>query len=89
MRQLKHHEQKLLKKVNFLAWKNEHNQRELQVSPFCHLRLYTSRQAGERWHLWLCTSRTGVGQQQQGSEAGRLAGCWGPLPWVNCPRGST
>jgi U3 small nucleolar ribonucleoprotein protein IMP3 len=31
MRQLKHHEQKLLKKVNFLAWKNEHNQRELQV----------------------------------------------------------
>jgi len=31
MRQLKHHEQKLLKKVNFLSWKNEHNQRELQV----------------------------------------------------------
>jgi predicted metal-binding protein len=31
MRVLKHHEQKLLKKVNFLAWKNEHNQRELQV----------------------------------------------------------
>jgi U3 small nucleolar ribonucleoprotein protein IMP3 len=31
MRQLKHHEHKLLKKVNFLAWKNEHNQRELQV----------------------------------------------------------
>jgi U3 small nucleolar ribonucleoprotein protein IMP3 len=32
MRQLKHHEQKLLKKVNFLRWKNEHNLRELQVS---------------------------------------------------------
>jgi hypothetical protein len=32
MRQLKHHEHKLLKKVNFLAWKNEHNQRELQVT---------------------------------------------------------
>jgi hypothetical protein len=31
MRQLKHHEQKLLKKVNFLRWKNEHNLRELQV----------------------------------------------------------
>ncbi len=31
MRQLKFHEQKLLKKVNFLQWKNEHNQRELQV----------------------------------------------------------
>ncbi len=31
MRQLKHHEQKLLKKVNFLAWRNEHNLRELQV----------------------------------------------------------
>lgn len=33
MRQLKHHEQKLLKKVNFLKWKNEHNLRELQVWP--------------------------------------------------------
>jgi hypothetical protein len=32
MRQLKHHEQKLLKKVNFLRWKNEDNLRELQVS---------------------------------------------------------
>lgn len=31
MRQLKYHEQKLLKKVNFLRWKNEHNLRELQV----------------------------------------------------------
>jgi hypothetical protein len=31
MRQLKHHEHKLLKKVNFLKWKSEDNQRELQV----------------------------------------------------------
>lgn len=31
MRQLKHHEQKLLKKVDFLRWKNEDNLRELQV----------------------------------------------------------
>ena len=31
MRQLKHHERKLLKKVDFLRWKNEHNLRELQV----------------------------------------------------------
>lgn len=31
MRQLRHHEQKLLKKVDFLRWKNEHNLRELQV----------------------------------------------------------
>jgi hypothetical protein len=31
MRKLKHHEQKLLKKVDFLRWKSEHNQRELQV----------------------------------------------------------
>ena len=31
MRQLKHHEKKLLKKVDFLRWKNEHNLRELQV----------------------------------------------------------
>jgi U3 small nucleolar ribonucleoprotein protein IMP3 len=31
MRQLKHHEKKLLKRVDFLQWKNEHNLRELQV----------------------------------------------------------
>ena len=31
MRQLKHHEHKLLKKVDFLQWKNEHNLREVQV----------------------------------------------------------
>jgi hypothetical protein len=31
VRELKHHEKKLLKKVNFLKWKNENNQRELQV----------------------------------------------------------
>lgn len=31
MRQLKHHEKKLLKKVNFLQWKSDDNQRELQV----------------------------------------------------------
>ena len=36
MRQLKFHEQKLLKKVNFLQWKNEHNQRELQVRLASH-----------------------------------------------------
>lgn len=31
VRQLKHHERKLLKKVDFLKWKSEHNLRELQV----------------------------------------------------------
>ncbi len=31
MRQLRHHDQRLLKKVDFLQWKNEHNLRELQV----------------------------------------------------------
>lgn len=31
MRKLKFHEQKLLKKVDFLQWKNEHNLRELQA----------------------------------------------------------
>ena len=31
MRQLKYHEKKLLKKVDFLKWKNEDNLRELQV----------------------------------------------------------
>ena len=37
MRQLKFHEKKLLKKVDFLSWKNEHNQRELQVMRRYHL----------------------------------------------------
>ena len=36
MRQLKHHEKKLLKKVDFLKWKNEDNLRELQVSIICY-----------------------------------------------------
>ena len=31
MRQLKHHEKKLLKRVDFLQWKNEDNHREIQV----------------------------------------------------------
>lgn len=33
MRKLKFHEKKLLKKVDFLQWKREHNHRELQVRP--------------------------------------------------------
>jgi hypothetical protein len=37
MRQLKHHEQKLLKKVNFLQWKSEHNMREVQVMRRYHI----------------------------------------------------
>jgi U3 small nucleolar ribonucleoprotein protein IMP3 len=31
MRPLKHHEKKLLKKVDFLQWKREHNIREAKV----------------------------------------------------------
>lgn len=31
MRQLKHHEQKLLKKVDFLQWKKEDSMREMKV----------------------------------------------------------
>lgn len=31
MRQLKHHEQKLLKKVDFLQWKKEDTIREMKV----------------------------------------------------------
>lgn len=37
MRQLKHHEQKLLKKVDFLRWKNEDNLRELTVMRRYHI----------------------------------------------------
>ena len=36
MRQLKYHEQKLLKKVDFLHWKKEKNLRELQVCQAAH-----------------------------------------------------
>jgi U3 small nucleolar ribonucleoprotein protein IMP3 len=31
MRQLKHHEAKLLKKVDFLTWKHEDNLREIKI----------------------------------------------------------
>ena len=37
MRTLKHHEKKLLKKVNFLQWKTEHNHREVEVMRRYHL----------------------------------------------------
>lgn len=43
MRQLKYHEKKLLRKVDFLQWKNENNQRELQV------KLWRSSSACGRW----------------------------------------
>ena len=33
MRKLKHHEKKLLKKVDFLQWKREHQHRELEARP--------------------------------------------------------
>ena len=32
MRKLKYHEQKLLKKVDFLQWKSDQNIREIQVN---------------------------------------------------------
>jgi len=37
MRELKHHEKKLLKKTNFVRWKNETNHHELQVVRRYHL----------------------------------------------------
>ncbi|KAI9312084.1 30S ribosomal protein S4 [Dichotomocladium elegans] len=37
MRQLKHHEQKLLKKVDFLQWKKEDNIREIKIIRRYHL----------------------------------------------------
>ena len=37
MRGLKYHEQKLLKKVNFLQWKKEHNLREIQILRRYHI----------------------------------------------------
>ena len=46
MRKLKHHEQRLLKKVNFLEWKNENNARELQVMRRYHI---TERDDYSKW----------------------------------------
>lgn len=37
MRKLKHHEKKLLKKVDFLQWKREHNHRELEILRRYHI----------------------------------------------------
>eukprot|EP00218_Dolichomastix_sp_CCMP3274_P016235 CAMPEP_0170137274 /NCGR_PEP_ID=MMETSP0033_2-20121228/4019_1 /TAXON_ID=195969 /ORGANISM="Dolichomastix tenuilepis, Strain CCMP3274" /LENGTH=183 /DNA_ID=CAMNT_0010373121 /DNA_START=53 /DNA_END=604 /DNA_ORIENTATION=+ len=37
MRQLKFHEQKLLKKTNFLSWKREHNEAEVRVMRRYHI----------------------------------------------------
>lgn len=37
MRQLKHHEQKLLRKVDFLTWKNEENLREIKILRRYHI----------------------------------------------------
>ena len=37
MRKLKHHEQKLLKKVNFFDWKKEDDLREIQILRRYHI----------------------------------------------------
>ena len=50
MRQLKFHEKKLLRKVDFLQWKNENNQRELQVKPALDLQPIRSLGGSD----WLC-----------------------------------
>lgn len=51
MRQLKYHERKLLKKVDFLQWKKEHSLREVQVT---HMRfpfsIYAGRSINEFGH---------------------------------------
>jgi hypothetical protein len=39
MRQLKYHEQKLLKKVNFLQWKSDQNVREIKVLRRYHVQV--------------------------------------------------
>jgi len=37
MRKLRHHEHKLLKKVDFLQWHNEHNVREIKILRKYHI----------------------------------------------------
>lgn len=37
MRQLKHHEKKLLKKVDFLQWKSDENVREVKILRRYHI----------------------------------------------------
>lgn len=57
MRQLKHHEQKLLKKVNFLQWKSEHNLRELQVMRQYHISVSVLKEHSESLHFSPITSK--------------------------------
>lgn len=37
MRKLKHHEEKLLRKVDFLGWQQEENLREIQIMRRYHI----------------------------------------------------
>jgi len=56
MRQLKHHEQKLLKKVDFLQWKQDANVREIKVMRRYHIQQREDYQAYNR----LCGSIRGL-----------------------------
>ena len=80
MRKLKHHERKLLKKVDFLQWKNEHNLRELQARPcrHCPLPPLPSRRRPSASGAAQPSCTLLNNQQHQGG-GGRAAGCRGRL----------
>ena len=61
VRQLKYHEKKLLKKVDFLKWKNENNLRELQVR---------ERVCGRVCGVWGACTREGRGREGRGAGQG-------------------
>jgi U3 small nucleolar ribonucleoprotein protein IMP3 len=53
MRKLKHHEKKLLKRVNFLEWKREGGHRENMVMRRYHI---TGRDDYKKYYHCLCCS---------------------------------
>ncbi|OIV93512.1 hypothetical protein TanjilG_21765 [Lupinus angustifolius] len=57
MRQLKFHEQKLLKKVNFLEWKREHGQRENMVMQRYHI---TGRDDYKNYNIGVIPTRQSI-----------------------------
>ena len=50
MRQLKFHDRKLLKKVDFLQWKSENNHRELEVYSVASVKSGTPAMSGGSTH---------------------------------------
>ena len=71
MRQLKHHEAKLLKKVDFLRWKQEDSLRELQVMRRYHIQ---DREDYKRYNriVGMVTKTVSILKTLDARDAGRI-----------------